>query len=246
MRQWVNYINGNYTVSLNIADGTKIRTCTSNIFKPATIENVELKITNYCTGTEGKFGTNKGGCPFCCEKSSPFGKHGNILDVPFLNKLHPYCELTLSGGNPFAHPDLLCFLEKCRQRYHIPNITVNQVYFEKYFEKIKKLTAEKLIFKVAVSLVKVTDEFIEKIKQLPNASVVIINGIATEEDIQGLCGKGLKISVLGYREFKRGKDFYVNNLEKIKCNQLNLKNKLLSFVDKTEFEKIYFDHLAVE
>ena len=50
MRQWVNYKNGNYTVALNIINGTKIRTNSENSFIPDTVESIDIKITNYCTG----------------------------------------------------------------------------------------------------------------------------------------------------------------------------------------------------
>ena len=42
----------------------------------------------------------------CHEGSSPLGKHGDILSPSWLDKLHPYCELAIGGGNPLSHPDL--------------------------------------------------------------------------------------------------------------------------------------------
>ena len=48
MRNWVSYKNGNYTVSINIIDGTKIRQNNLDYFEPDTIESCDIKITNKC------------------------------------------------------------------------------------------------------------------------------------------------------------------------------------------------------
>ena len=92
MKAWINYRNGNYNVCLNLINGTKIRQNSLDYFLPNTIESCDIKITNRCYG-----GTN---CAFCHEGSSPFGKHGDILSPSWLDKLHPYTELAIGGGNP--------------------------------------------------------------------------------------------------------------------------------------------------
>ena len=33
----------------------------------------------------------------CHEKATPDGKHGDILNIPFLNSLEPYTELAIGG-----------------------------------------------------------------------------------------------------------------------------------------------------
>lgn len=240
MRQWVNYKNGNYTVALNIINGTKIRTNTENIFIPDTVESIDIKITNYCTGA------TKGGCRWCHEKSSPFGKHGDILNVPFLEKLHPYCELAIGGGNPLSHPDLEAFLLKCRERNHIPNMTVNQVHFEKEFERIKGLCTNRLIFGLGISLVKATPEFIEKVKQIPNAVIHVINGIVSAEDLINLKEQGLKLLILGYKEVRRGKDYYEKESDSIERGKIGLKTALPIILANKWFNVVSFDNLAIK
>ena len=96
MKNWVSYKNGNYVVSLSLLDGTKIRQNNLDYFEPDTIESADVKITNKCDRN----------CKFCYENSSMFGKHGDILSPSWLDKLHPYCELAIGGGNPLSHPDL--------------------------------------------------------------------------------------------------------------------------------------------
>ena len=93
------YQNGNYTVKI-YDNGTKIRENDLDFFEPDTVESMDIKITNSCDKM----------CPFCHEASTPDGKHGDILNLPFLDTLHPYTELAIGGGNPLSHPDLIPFL----------------------------------------------------------------------------------------------------------------------------------------
>ena len=111
------YQNGNYTVSI-FDDGTKIRENDLDFFEPNTVESMDIKITNKCDM----------GCPMCHEDSQKDGKHGDIWSPCFLDKLHPYTELAIGGGNPLEHPDLLPFLIKCKEHKFIPSMTVNQVH----------------------------------------------------------------------------------------------------------------------
>ena len=89
---------------------------------------MDIKITNCCDM----------GCPMCHENSTPDGKHADILGPSFLDKLHPYTELAIGGGNPLEHPDLYEFLVKCRERKFIPSMTINQKHFEANYDLVKK------------------------------------------------------------------------------------------------------------
>ena len=99
---WVQYKNGNYNVYIDLDNGTKIRKNNEDCFIPNTVESMDIKLTNRCT-----LGSN---CVYCHEGSGPNGKHGDILSPSFLDKLHPYTELAIGGGNPLSHPSLLPFL----------------------------------------------------------------------------------------------------------------------------------------
>ena len=92
---FVGYKNGNYRVLIDLETGTKIRENDLDFFRADFPESFDVKITNRCDI----------GCAFCHENSTCDGKHGNILFAGFIDKLHPYTEIAIGGGNPLAHPD---------------------------------------------------------------------------------------------------------------------------------------------
>ena len=143
----VTYQNGNYTVELNLDNGTKTRENDLSFFKADFPECCDYKITNCCPF---------GNCQFCHENSTPTGKHGDILGeqgLKVLESFHEYTELAIGGGDPLSHPDLIPFLRKCKELNLIPNMTVHQFAFMKNQELIKQLVNEKLIYGIGVSLV---------------------------------------------------------------------------------------------
>lgn len=229
------YKNGNYFVRL-YDDGTKIRENDLDFFECDTVESMDIKITNKCDRN----------CKMCHENSTVDGKHADILSYSFLDQLHPYCELAIGGGNPLEHPDLEIFLQKCKYRKHIPNMTINQVHFEKEFDRIKQYCDEKLIYGLGVSLVKVTPEFIEKIKQIPTAVIHVINGLVSREDLIALAHNNLKILILGYKEVRRGKQLYSINSNEIEMKKQILKELLPMIKDGLWFKVISFDNLALK
>lgn len=228
------YQNGNYTVSI-FDDGTKIRQNNLDFFEPNTVESMDVKITNKCDM----------GCSMCHENSTPNGEHGDILSSSFLDKLHPYCELAIGGGNPLEHPDLLEFLLRCHERKHIANITINQVHFEKNFEYVKHLCENKLIYGLGISLVNPTPEFIEKVKQIPTAVIHVINGIVTEEQLRKLKNNNLKILILGYKEVRRGKSLYEEKSAIIENKKDSTYTLLPQMINEKWFKVISFDNLAL-
>lgn len=135
MSVWKKYINGNYVVKFNTENGTKIRETEDDDFIAEFPENMDVKITNQCDM----------GCPMCHENSTVDGLHGDILNPQFINTLRPYTEMAIGGGNPLAHPDLIPFLEKLKERKVIANMTVNQVHFEKSQDVVRKLVDDGLI-----------------------------------------------------------------------------------------------------
>lgn len=229
------YKNGNYTVSL-YEDGTKIRENDLDYFEADTVESMDIKITNCCDM----------GCSMCHENSTPDGKHGDILSPSFLDKLHPYCELAIGGGNPLEHPDLEAFLLKCKERKHIANITVNQVHFEKSFKLIKRLCEDKLIYGVGVSLVDPTPKFIQELKQIPSAVIHVINGIVSEDQLRLLKDNNLKVLLLGYKEVRRGKTLYSRNSTVIENRKEVTKALLPQMINEGWFKVLSFDNLALK
>ena len=229
------YQNGNYTVTI-LKDGTKIRYNTLDFFAPEKPESMDVKITNCCDM----------GCPMCHEDSKPNGKHGDILNVPFFDTLNPYTEIAIGGGNPLSHPDLIPFLEQLKSKKLIPSMTVNQVHFMKNLGLIEELANKKLIYGIGVSLNSVNDEFIEAIRKFPNAVIHVIDGIVHPTQLEELANKGLKILILGYKEFRRGNVMYANMGSVIEEMKSSLYNILPTMINDNWFDVVSFDNLAIK
>ena len=240
MSKWVSYINGNYRVSIDLETGTKVRETLdpkATKFIPTTIESFDCKITNSCDM----------GCPVCHENSVPNGKHGDLFAPSFLNKLHPYTEIAIGGGNPLEHPDLYKFLQLCKEKRFIPSMTVNQIHFEKNFDFIKKLVDEKLIYGLGVSLNNVNKDFVKKLREIPNAVVHVINGLVTLPDLNKMKDFGVrKILILGYKIFRRGENLYKKDSEDINIRGNVLKKCLPNILKEKWFEVVSFDNLALK
>ena len=222
------YINGNYTVKI-YEDGTKIRETKEDEFISSFPESIDLKITNRCNM----------GCPYCHEDSTLVGKHGNIF-AKFIDTLRPYTEVALGGGNVLEHPHLISLLKKFKNNKVIANMTVNQYHFMAYKDIIDYLIKHDLIKGLGVSLMESNNEFIHEIKKYEHAVIHVINGIVTMDDIEKLYGNNLKILILGYKELRRGEDYYSDEIERNK--QLMYNN--LGWVIKG-FDIVSFDNLAI-
>lgn len=224
------YNNGNYKVEI-YDDGTKIRETNEDIFISSFPECIDLKITNQCDMK----------CKYCHEDSSINGKHGDILNAEFINTLYPYTEIAIGGGNALSHPDLIPFLKILKQNNIIANITINQNHFISQQKLINYLINGNLIKGLGVSLTSFTDEFINLVKNYNNAVIHLINGIITLEEMQKLYNNNLKVLILGYKEFRRGKKYYSQEIEN---------NKKLFYDNIHEivksFKVISFDNLAIE
>lgn len=234
MDNWKVYKNGNYTVRFNLSDGTKIRETEDDEFIPEYGENMDIKICNKCDMN----------CPFCHEGSTKDGKLGDIMNLKFVDTLHPYQEVALGGGNVLEHPDLVPFLKKLRDLKVIVNITVNQRHFEQQEVLIRELVDERLIYGLGVSLVEPTPEFVGLIKQYPNAVIHVINGVFKPSDFTTLSNNDLKILILGYKHLRRGNEWYDKFHKNIDNHQEWLRSVLNNVVNS--FKVVSFDNLAIE
>ena len=226
------YKNGNYIVTI-FNDGTKIRQAMEDEFIPSFAENCDIKITDKCSQN----------CPFCYEGCTKTGKHGKLFEYKFIESLHPYTELALNG-NDLDHPDLIKFLELLKKKKVFANITVNQTQFINNFDLIKKLSNDKLIYGIGVSLQKANNELITKMSEIPNTVLHTINGILTENDINELANHNLKILILGYKELQRGINYKSNHIDNINTNKQYLYDNLQDIL--TKFKVVSFDNLAIE
>ena len=190
-----NYKNGVNEISLH-SDGTKIRTKLGPAEFP---DHCDIKITNYCDA----------GCAYCHEQSTIRGKHGDIdWLLGFIEELPSGFELAIGGGNPLDHPDLTKLLEICRDRGHIPNMTINQLHLESHKDQI--LAATKLTYGVGLSVRDVESlEKVNYIKDNPHLVYHLILGIHDFSDFIKLRSKNpdCKILLLGYKQWGFGRKY---------------------------------------
>ena len=239
---WVRYQNGNYFVSINLDNGTKIReTINPNAteFVADFPESADVKITNKCSYN----------CAFCHEGSNINGKHSDALHSHVWNTFRPYTEVALGGGSVTGYPDLVPLLERLKSLHLIPNITVRQEEFMSNLPLIRKLTDEKLIYGLGISLSNPNQEdFIKTVKEFPNAVIHVINGIVSLTELRKLANNNLKILILGYKEVRKGKILLANSAQNTIIN--NNKEALYAFLPKiiTErwFDVVSFDNLSIK
>lgn len=229
------YVNGNYKVTL-LSDGTKIRSNNLDSLIPEKPEALDFKLTNKCDIE----------CAFCHEDSRKDGVHGDIMNLPFLDTLFPYTELAIGGGNPLAHPDLVPFLEKCKEKKLICNMTVNQMHFIRNQELIRYLVDNELIYGLGVSLVQANKEFISLIQSYPNAVIHTINGVHTLQEYQALYDKNLKVLILGYKQFRRGVTFYSPEVEADKKVIYDNLPEIVKHFKVTSFDNLALKQLDVK
>ena len=228
--------NGNYIMQL-WSDGTKIRFNNEDYFEPENVESIDLKITNRCDMA----------CSMCHENSTPDGGLGDILNLPFIDTMFPYSEVAIGGGNPLTHPDLVEFLKRLKERKIIASMTVNQVHFMQNIDLLKELTDKKLIYGLGISYIGGRhDNCIEAIKQFPNAVVHVINGIVHMDSLEALAHNDLKILILGYKEFRRGKALYDECGSQIDSLKSQFYDMLPKIVNDGWFKCISFDNLAIK
>lgn len=230
------YKNNDYMVTM-FSDGTKIRWNDKDSFNPIKPESIDLKITNMCNME----------CGMCHENSTPNGKHGDILNLPFIDTMFPYSEIAIGGGNPLTHPDLVEFLERLKERKIIASMTVNQVHFMHNIDFLKELTDKKLIYGLGISYIGDSSKIcIDAIKQFPNAVVHVINGVVYMDSLEALAHNDLKILVLGYKEFRRGKVFYDECGREIDSIKYQFYDMLPKIVNNGWFKCVSFDNLAIK
>ena len=235
-QRWGSYKNGNYMVHINLQDGTKIRENNLDFFECGTVEAADVKITNCCDM----------GCPMCHENSIPNGAHGDIMNLKFIDNLHPYTELAIGGGNPLEHPDLEAFLRKCKSLKLIPSMTINQTHFMKNIDFVKMLVSEDLIYGLGVSLTNPTPEFINQIKKFPNAVIHVIAGLIPIYKLEEISKLDLKILILGYKQFRRGENLYLHESTTIDSKINELKEILPVIIKNNWFKVVSFDNLAIK
>ncbi len=228
------YKNGSYTVII-LDDGTKIRYNKSNIYIPDRVESMDIKITNKCDLL----------CPMCHENSLPNGVHADVINNSIIDSIPPYTELAIGGGNPLAHPYLNYFLHKCKERKLIANITVNKKHFIDNFDFIFRFYKCNYINGIGISVFDITDEEIEMIKKVDGVCHVII-GVTPIKVMEKLANNNIKVLVLGYKDFRRGANYYCQNQDRIIISMKIWSGFISAAIKEHYYSVISFDNLAIK
>lgn len=232
MKEIGNYVNGN-TIVYIYEDGTKVRYIKEGEKpEPEFPESIDLKITNRCDLH----------CEFCAENSVPIGSHADLND-PLLKTIHPYTELAIGGGNPLEHPQLESFLKEMHMQKVICNLTVNVHHYLLHRDLLEKMTNEKLIYGLGISIPDEIPQEFDWAKNFPNAVIHTIAGYTPIETYKRLENKNLNLLILGYKIKGRGASCAGENSAAIISNTLALSNEMLSM--KPKFKAIAFDNLAI-
>ena len=229
------YKNGNATVSL-FDDGTRIISYPDDETLNLTFSlSMDCKITNKCPMN----------CPMCHEKSTPDGKHGDIMNAKFIDTLHSGTEIAIGAGSVTTHPDLIPFLKKLKSIRVYPSITVHQKEYEANMGIIKNLIDNQLIYGLGVSFSSKDDAIWNDILSNKNVVVHLINGIHGEDVFDYFAYRGVKILILGYKDFGRGHDLLQTIASNtIKENKEWLKENIKEYMSK--YDTVSFDNLAIE
>jgi organic radical activating enzyme len=227
------YKNGSYEISI-FNDGTLIRKELDNKKIVEHPTSIDLKVTNFCSLSSF--------CKWCHENSDKSGKHAILEDYYFiLEQLPAGAELAIGGGNPLDHPNLITFLEKAKKEGIICNITVNELHLKKFKNLITKLVNEDLIKGLGITYSGKQKKELEYFSKLTNNLVFhVIMGVHELSCLDEIQKYSNKVLILGYKEFRKGKDFYSEEVENKKYKWYT---RLPIYFNKMTLS---FDNLAIE
>lgn len=200
------YTNGNYKVTIDDTDGTKIRDSgDAPAFMAEFPESIDLNITDACNV----------GCPFCYRNCTPAGKHASYEDVrAILDTMMPWTEVALGGGSPIEHPELSRILDLCSDNDLLANITVHWSHFLKYHDLLMKYVNDRKLFGIGVSIDHYDTEIVEKMT--PNMVLHLIAGIISPQAVVQYATSGAKILLLGYKNMGRAKKDEIPDMSQLK------------------------------
>lgn len=236
MEKLATYKNGNMITTI-YSDGTKTHFTFGDSFMPAFPESHDISISQCCDN----------GCEWCYYGCTPTGAHGKLTGWNFFDTMRPYTEVAINLQSP-VNPELMLFLYEMQKRKIIVNVTINQNHFmdDSMLALIYHFNKHGLIKGIGISLTDPTHEdFIETVKQFPNAVIHVIAGITHPEDIGYLMGHGLKLLILGYKQVGRGKKYYDHSSTAIEDNIAWLESGIMDEV-LNGFEVVSFDNLAID
>jgi hypothetical protein len=230
-----NYKNGNAVVSL-FSNGTRIIECNDSELKLEYPLNIDIRVQSKCPlGLNPK--TGRAICSFCHESATTDGKECDYEKLKeILSDLPKGIELAI--GYNHNSGELWKFLEWCRDKGFICNITVNQLLAVSIFKLLEDFTINGLIKGLGISFRRLDHTLVT----INNNSVVhVIAGIDSIQDVKQLPSRGVKkILVLGEKDFGFNKG-------KVDLTTKKHKEWLWQVRDLFDmFEVVSFDNLALE
>ena len=235
------YKNGNAEVVL-FEDGTRIIQSDDDKLNLERPLNIDCKLSNKCSV----------GCAQCHEDSVPNGDYAELSDLQFFRTMQEGAEIAVAGGSLTEYPYMRQALELAHECKLITNCTFHCSEVMNKFNKIKALQDEGLIYGIGVS-VSVVPQLInkklcDKINQLDNVVLQVINGLFTQEHLDRIVKyvKNPKILILGYKDVRRGKMYHKAENKEIVRNQNWLFKNLESMQKNKRIKCISFDNLAIE
>jgi hypothetical protein len=223
------YRNGGYQVDI-YADGTKVRTEVDASLPPVLPEQMDLKLTDYCTA----------GCAWCHEKSTPKGVHGDVdKALGLLKVLPPGVEVAIGGGDPLSHPEFERFVRGIRAYGLIPSVTVNGRHFEQHRPLLEQLTSEGQLFGVGVSYSKG-----HGLPQwdYPHMVLHLIAGV-DHPSVLDEAKQRMKVLLLGYKRFGRGAKLFEVRSKEVQDTLAAWYRELFVVAQN---HHLSFDNLAIE
>lgn len=171
-------------------------------------ELVDIKINSYCPY----------GCPMCYMGSTENDTHGDIRYIKRLADVLSYLEVpevAIGGGEPTLHPDFLEIITYVRSKGIIPNFTTKNLTWLKD-DKIRNIVMDNCgAFAVSVDSVSQINKLAGCLNEyqidFDRANLHFVMGMMTQCDFEEMMQKAsehyLRVTLLGYKDVGRGKDF---------------------------------------
>lgn len=233
------YKNGNAIIKI-ASDGTRSVEYTDNELKLDYPLNIDIRVSNRCSfgmKADGSLGL----CTFCHEEAKVDGKECNYKILKNkLDELPKYIELAI-GAN-FISDEFVDFLQWCKSKEFICNLTINQGHLKRDIFKLLELIENKLIYGLGISYRGSLNWNVpQEILDYEHTVFHVIMGIDTFDEVMLLKNKGVKkVLILGEKDFGF-------NSGRVDLKSLNHKQwKWWVFKLFDQFDVVSFDNLALE
>lgn len=201
--------------------------------------NIDIRVSSKCKwGYSTRF--ERSVCSFCHESARTDGSECDYNELmTHLAPLPHGIELAI-GANEITE-GFEQFLELCKNKFWIPNITINSYQINHDHLKLSKLLERDLIYGLGISHRKNAKPIPEQFLQYNNTVIHVIAGIDDIDDIITLSKKGVrKLLILGEKDF----GFNEGRVDLKSENHKKWYRRVRYLFN--HFEIVSFDNLALE